>query len=179
MHSNKDPKLEERIHLLHSELGIPEDYAVRHALEPCLECRSLTSIGPDMFDREQRLTPPAAKAWRKMQAAAINDGIELLVVSAYRSIEYQAGIIRRKLSNGLDITEILSVSAAPGYSEHHTGRALDITTPGVEPLEECFESTPAFAWLQKSAAGFGFHMSFPRNNPHGLYYEPWHWCWGP
>lgn len=119
----------------------------------------------------------AARAWADMQAAAANDSIELQLVSAYRSIDYQAGIIKRKLDAGQSIADILAVSAAPGYSEHHTGRALDLTTPGYEPLEERFEESPAFEWLGKSANSFGFRMSFPRNNPHSLCYEPWHWCW--
>lgn len=130
-----------------------------------------------MFGREQRLAPGAAEAWGEMKAASAADGIELLVVSAFRSIDYQAAIIRRKLECGDDMARILSVSAAPGFSEHHSGRALDLATPGYEPLEEDFEDSPAFAWLQASAGGFGFRMSFPRDNPHGLCFEPWHWCW--
>lgn len=71
--------------------------------------------------------------------------------------------------------EILNVNAAPGYSEHHGGRALDIGTPGEPPAEESFEHTPAFAWLTRHAGDFGFVMSYPRGNPHGIVYEPWHW----
>ena len=46
----------------------------------------------------------------------------------------------------------------------------------VNCLEESFELTPAFAWLELNAADFSFTMSFPRNNDNGLLYEPWHWC---
>jgi D-alanyl-D-alanine carboxypeptidase len=101
----------------------------------------------------------------------------LQVVSAYRSTEYQLGILRRKLERGQTIEEILRVSAAPGYSEHHSGRALDITTPGFAALEEEFEQSPAFAWLGANAARFGFRLSYPRGNRHGIAFEPWHWCW--
>ena len=162
---------------LQKELGIPESYAAVHKLQPYMECTDLVSIGSDIFDRNQRMTPAAAQAWLLMQSAAANDGVELQVVSAYRSIEYQAGIIRKKLFAGQEIQTILEVSAAPGYSEHHSGRALDISTPGYKPLEEEFENSNAFRWLQSSAARFGFKMSFARNNPHQLAYEPWHWCW--
>jgi D-alanyl-D-alanine carboxypeptidase len=112
-----------------------------------------------------------------MKDAAAAGGIELQAVSAFRSVEYQAGIISRKLDAGQSMAQILKVSAAPGYSEHHSGRALDISTPGFEPLEEAFENSPAFEWLQESAGDYGFALSFPRNNQHGLAYEPWHWCW--
>ena len=73
--------------------------------------------------------------------------------------------------------EILEVSAAPGYSEHHSGRAIDLTAPGYAALEEEFENSPSFAWLRRNARRFGFALSYPRKNRHGIAYEPWHWCW--
>ena len=73
------------------------------------------------------------------------------------------------------VQEILSVNAPPGYSEHHTGQAIDITTPGYEPVEEVFETSPAFAWLSREAGRFGFSMPYTRENPYGIVYEPWHW----
>ena len=112
-----------------------------------------------------------------MQAAAAAEGIRLQVVSAFRPVDYQVALIRKKLEAGSCLQDILKVSAAPGYSEHHSGRALDITTDGFEPLQEAFETSAAFAWLRRSADGFGFALSYPRNNRHGLAYEPWHWCW--
>ena len=112
-----------------------------------------------------------------MRDAAANDRIALQVVSAFRSAEYQLGIIQRKLERGQSIDEILRVSAAPGYSEHHSGRVVDLTTPGYAALEEEFENSPAFGWLHEHAPRFGFTLSYPRDNPHGIAYEPWHWCW--
>jgi D-alanyl-D-alanine carboxypeptidase len=142
-----------------------------------MEARQLVSIGHDIYQREQRMIPDAAKAWRSMVESAAADKIVLQAVSAYRSVDYQAGIIRKKLDKGQPVEEILRVSAAPGFSEHHTGRAIDITTPGSEVLEEEFEESDAFAWLTEHAGKYGFHLSFPRNNPHGVAYEPWHWAW--
>ena len=72
---------------------------------------------------------------------------------------------------------ILKVSAAPGYSEHHSGCAIDVTTPGYKALEEPFETSPAFKWLSDNAEKFDFSLSYPQNNPHGVAYEPWHWAW--
>jgi D-alanyl-D-alanine carboxypeptidase len=71
---------------------------------------------------------------------------------------------------------VLSVTAPPGYSEHHTGRAVDVATPGSPVLETTFEQTRAFSWLQKHANNFGFYLSFPQGNASGYQYEPWHWC---
>jgi D-alanyl-D-alanine carboxypeptidase len=166
-----------RIAALHELLGIPPDYARTRCLPVQAEARKLVSIGPDIYEREQCLTPQAAAAWCGMKDSACADDIELQVVSAYRSVEHQEGILRRKLEKGDAIDDILCVSAAPGFSEHHSGRALDLTTPGFPVLEEEFEHSEAFAWLIENAAGFGFHLSFPRDNPHGVIYEPWHWAW--
>jgi len=158
-------------------LGVPRDYGRTRSLRRVPEPRRLVAIGNDTQGRPQLLAPSAARAWTRMVAAATHDGVVLQVVSAYRSTEYQLGILQRKLERGQPIEEILRVSAAPGYSEHHSGRALDITTPGFTALEEEFEQSPAFAWLGANAARFGFRLSYPRGNRHGIAFEPWNWCW--
>ena len=114
-----------------------------------------------------------------MRLHAARDGIALDAISGFRSHAYQLGIFERKLARGQSVPQILQVNAAPGFSEHHSGHALDIGTPGDAPAEETFEATAAFAWLQANAGTHGFHLSYPRDNPHGIVYEPWHWCWKP
>lgn len=158
-------------------LGIPRDYGRSRRLRAYVEPTRLVSIGADIHGRLQWLQPRAARALGRMRAAARDAGVELQFVSAFRSIAYQLGIIERKLARGQSLDEILRVSAAPGYSEHHTGRCVDLTTPGFPDLEESFEASPAFAWLSRHAARFRFALSYPRGNPHGIAYEPWHWCW--
>jgi D-alanyl-D-alanine carboxypeptidase len=158
-------------------LGVPRDYGRARDLARVREPKRLGFIGYDTQNRPQWLSPRAARAWTRMRDAAARDGVELQIVSAFRSVEHQLGILKRKLERGLDIVEILRVSAAPGYSEHHSGRALDITTPGCAALEEEFERSSAFAWLSANAQRFDFRLSYPRGNPHGIAYEPWHWCW--
>ena len=129
-----------------------------------------------LVGRMQRLTPRAADKWQAMVTAAADDGVTLMIVSGFRSYEYQASLIRKKINAGQRITDILCVNAAPGHSEHHTGLAVDIATPGSRPLTEEFEDSEAYRWLGANAAGFGFSMSFPRDNPLGIIYEPWHWA---
>lgn len=169
----------QRLQQIHLALGIPERYAQDTVLCLCEEPAELVPTELDYHGREQRLTPAACDAWQAMKAAAAQEGVTLFLVSAFRSVDYQSQLIRRKLDAGRDIAQILCVNAAPGYSEHHTGRAIDIGTPESPDLEETFESTPAFAWLQAHAQEFGFHLSFPRGNTTGISYEPWHWCFSP
>jgi D-alanyl-D-alanine carboxypeptidase len=158
-------------------LGIPLDYGRVRGLSVVREPRTLAFIGDDIHARAQWLAPRAAQAFLRMREAASIAGIELQIVSAFRSAGYQFGILKRKLEHGLSMDDILRVSAAPGYSEHHSGRAVDLTTPGFAVLEEEFEHSPAFAWLHVQAQRFGFRLSYPRDNPHRIAYEPWHWCW--
>ena len=145
------------------------------------DCRSspnptwLALAGFDRYRRPLWLHVDAARAWSHMREAALRDDVVLEAISGYRSHDYQLGIFERKLARGLTVDEILTVNAAPGYSEHHSGLALDIGAPDEPPAEESFEHTRAFAWLREHAGGFGFVMSYPRDNPHGIVYEPWHW----
>lgn len=158
-------------------LGVPRDYGHRHQLRIVREPGELTCIGIDIHGRHQWMSLPAARAWLRMRDSAAREGIELQIVSAFRSAAYQLGIIERKLQRGQSMDEILRVSAAPGYSEHHSGRVVDITTPGHAALEESFDQSAAFAWLKANASRFGFALSYPPGNRHGIAYEPWHWCW--
>jgi zinc D-Ala-D-Ala carboxypeptidase len=163
---------------LNQSLGIPRDYAAKRGLRPQREARTLVSVGPAPDDGQiLRLAPPAAAAWRRMRAAAANDGIVLLPLSAFRSVARQTAIIRAKLAAGQTIEKILALVAAPGFSEHHSGRALDIGSPEHIEIDEHFARTAAFRWLRRHAIKFGFHLSYPRGNRHGIAYEPWHWCW--
>ncbi len=156
-------------------LGIPATYGTDRRLPPQAEAATLVTARTLKDGRELKLEPETARAWAQMAAAAGDGGIVLLLISGFRSVAHQRGIFDRKLAEGRSLAEILAVNAAPGFSEHHTGRAVDIGTPGCEPLSEAFEQTAAFQWLRRHAGDFGFQLSYPRGNPHGVIYEPWHW----
>jgi D-alanyl-D-alanine carboxypeptidase len=164
---------------LWTELGIPADYAATRRLPVQAEARRLVSAGRHPNGRRIRLAPGAAAAWTRLRAAAARDGIVLVPISGFRSVARQASIIRRKLAAGHSLGHILRFVAAPGCSEHHTGRALDLAGRARRTLDGTFARTAAYRWLQRHAARFGFHLSYPRDNPHGIGYEPWHWSWRP
>lgn len=175
---SEDPALP--LHIVLASLGIVADDLAARGLTPCAEATALEVVQVDPGGREHRLTPETAAVWRAMRDAAAAEGVSIRVVSAFRSVERQAEIVRAKLERGDAIDDILCVSAAPGYSEHHSGLAVDIGTDDSPPLETAFESTPAFAWLSANAGRFGFVLSYPADNAHGYLYEPWHWCFkGP
>ncbi|QSX77124.1 M15 family metallopeptidase [Agrilutibacter solisilvae] len=165
----------DRLHDRLDALGLDDSYGQRTGLSLVAEPIALTLAGFDRYRRPLWLTAGAARGWRSLHSAAAREGVALDAISGYRSHDYQLGIFERKRARGLGVEEILTVNAAPGYSEHHSGRAIDIGTLDEPPAEESFEHTPAFAWLRENALGFGFVMSYPRENPHGIVYEPWHW----
>jgi zinc D-Ala-D-Ala carboxypeptidase len=165
--------------LLLASLGIPDALLARKALPFHPDARDLALAESAVDGRAHLLIPEAAAAWQAMKEAARNDGVLIEIVSAFRDIHEQAQIIRDKQARGMAIETILTLSAPPGYSEHHTGRAVDINTPGCEAREEPFEDTDAFRWLVRHAGRYGFALSYPRGNALGFIYEPWHWFYLP
>jgi zinc D-Ala-D-Ala carboxypeptidase len=169
-----------KVRALNQRLGIDACYGAKHQLALQREAKLLTLCGLDGLRREFWLAPQAALAWRALKAAALADGVRLVEISGFRSVEYQAGLILGKLRRGQTIAEILKVSAAPGFSEHHTGRAVDVCDSDELAnrsfLTEAFELTESYAWLVQNASRYGFTQSFGRDNRRGIAYEPWHWC---
>jgi D-alanyl-D-alanine carboxypeptidase len=165
-----------QVRQIHQALKIPDNYAIDKKIPLHIESISLVEIKDTNTTKTHKLTAPAAKMWSKMNDAAKSDGINLIMISSFRSIDHQRALIERKLENGQTILEALTILAPPGYSEHHSGRAIDLTTDDCPPCVEKFETTDAFNWLQKTAHHFKFSLSYPRNNPYGFIYEPWHWA---
>jgi zinc D-Ala-D-Ala carboxypeptidase len=165
-----------RVAVALDELAISPALIAQRALQICREPAALVIAETDAEGREHLLVPAAAAAWRRLSEDAGAEGVVLHIASAFRTVDRQAEIIRRKLERGLSLEQILCVSAPPGYSEHHSGRAVDVCTPGCPLLEPEFERTEAFGWLSSHARRYGFVLSFPPGNRHGYSYEPWHWC---
>lgn len=136
------------------------------------------SLVPIVADGSIRLRAAAAARFQEMVAAARADGISLVPLSGYRSVQEQQYLFFGiKAERGQRAEERATVSAPPGYSEHHTGYAIDIgdgTRPNAH-LQESFERTAAFRWLRDNAAFYGFELTFERDNSAGVSYEPWHW----
>ena len=113
----------------------------------------------------------------KMREEARKDGIYLVFLSGYRSINLQNDIFYSlKSIRNQEASERARVSAPPGYSEHSTGFAIDIgdATQRETDFETEFQNTDAFSWLRKNAAKYHFKLSFNKNNKY-IDYEPWHW----
>lgn len=125
-----------------------------------------------------KMRTPAARAFKEMVAAANAEGVILNPLSGFRSLQEQQQVyFDVKAERAQTPEQRALVSAPPGYSEHHTGYAIDIgdgTVPAVN-LSPDFDKTPAYRWLAANATRFNFELSFPQGNKQGVTYEPWHW----
>jgi D-alanyl-D-alanine carboxypeptidase len=161
-------------------LPVPEDIVPDDTLLGHLpyEEAPADSLAPVVADGSILLRQAAAERFLSLVAAAAAEGVLIEPVSGFRSIEDQEYLFFEvKAERGQVATTRAEVSAPPGYSEHHTGYAIDIVD-GSRPdigLVEAFETTDAFRWMQANAAFYSFELSFPRDNPQGISYEPWHW----
>ena len=151
----------------------PDGRLLGHYPYPEASSEDLVSVYPGF-----EIHKDTYEALQLMRSAAAADGIDLVLLSGYRSIDLQRQIFYGTKSARNQIAlERAKVSAPPGYSEHSTGYAIDLgdSTMRETDFEEDFAFTPAFRWLEKNAAKYHFVLSFPKGNPQKVSYEPWHW----
>lgn len=162
---------------IHQQLGITSKHLELNqlSLQKQPDIKHLEIVDIDFEGKPFLLISPAAKAWLQMREEALQKDIFLMPFSGFRSYLYQKSLIEKHLKNGRVLEDILTHIAIPGFSEHHSGRAIDIHAKDKPLLEEEFENTVEFKWLIENAAQFGFRLSYPRSNSYGIIYEPWHW----
>lgn len=135
------------------------------------------TYGTGADQRTESLDQDAAAAFTKMVAAAAVEGVRIIPISGFRTVADQEKLFQRQIRRQGIEAAAAQLSAPPGYSEHHTGYAIDVgdgTQPSAD-LKFAFEETTAYQWMQQNAGRFGFELSFPRDNPQGVSFEPWHW----
>lgn len=137
--------------------------------------------------REYYLDSRAAEYMKQMIKAAEEDGIQLVVMSAYRSVEYQQNNFDKSVQDRIDnrgmtyeeaYADTLKEVQLPGYSEHNAGVAADIMSNEETSMEDDrFKNTKAYEWLRENAADYGFILRYPENKEDitGIIYEPWHY----
>ena len=155
--------------LANAENPLPQDWSIQ------------TEEVQNGYEMDKR----AAPAMREMIQAAKEDGVELMLCSAYRSVEKQQQLFARSqqayMAQGMSEEEAYAKTATetaiPGTSEHQTGLAADIVTPTYQMLDAGFADTPAGQWLSEHAAEYGFVLRYPQDKQEvtGIIYESWHY----
>lgn len=134
----------------------------------------LTQIDPEYVwpDKDVYLRAEVNRELEKLMEDAEDDGIELSVVSAYRSFDTQ-----NVLKSNYSVTYGSGAnrfSADQGYSEHQLGTTVDFSSPEINGVLSGFNNTEAYKWLVDNAHKYGFVLSYPENNAFYIF-EPWHW----
>jgi len=117
----------------------------------------------ELFSGEILLRPHVATALQQMIADANKEGLtHFIVMSGYRTLAEQ-----QELYNDMGANYAMK----PGYSEHHTGLALDIGS-----TETTMDVAPEGAWLASNAWRYGFILRYPADKVAitGIEFEPWH-----
>lgn len=120
------------------------------------------------------LRADATNALNKLIDSARSNGLQLYIISGYRSYATQQAVYNSYAAkDGQAAAD--TYSARPGTSEHQTGWAADLGN-GTCDLEICFKNTPAGTWLASHAHEFGFIIRYPEGKQTitGYQYEPWH-----
>ncbi len=137
-------------------------------------------------DRDFSVDSRMADYIKRMIADAKDDGIDLAVASAHRTMEYQQynfdRSVQQRIDNGMTYDEAyadtLNEVALPGVSEHNAGLAVDILSGEYYSFDDDgFKNTKAYAWLSEHAAEYGFILRYPESKQDitGIIYEPWHY----
>ncbi len=167
---NQPYSLNNKVDLTKGNLILVNKYNFLENYEP----NNLVTLDQKFAYENRKALPEVNEAFISMYQDALKDNINLLVISAYRSYDYQAKLYANYVTTyGTEYTD--KVSAQPGYSEHQTGLALDILTPNVTMTE--FQNTKAYLWLKDNSYKYGFILRYPKNKEDltGFIFEPWHY----
>lgn len=157
--------------LVNKEFALPDHYAPEDLVRPKVPF----SFG-DIDIEKSYMRKEAADHLELLFNAAEQAGIEIFAVSGYRSYERQVDVFAAK-ANQVGEQAAATVVAVPGFSEHQTGLAMDISSRSINlELIEKFEETKEGKWLAENAHKFGFILRYPKGKEEitGYQYEPWH-----
>lgn len=123
---------------------------------------------------QSKLESTVYEAYLKMWEDASKEGLYLYIRSPYRSYTTQNSLYEKYASQD-GYEEADTYSARPGYSEHQTGLAFDVTTKST--TLGTFETTKEFTWMKENAYKYGFILRYPKGkeNITGYVYESWHY----
>ncbi len=159
-------KLDKELLQKYSKVYFLNEHYIPKRIETIDSKYVLTGRNPQQFHAD------AMEFLEDMFDDAKEDGIDLRVVSSYRSFATQAIVkANHKVLYGSGANQF---SADQGYSEHQLGTTMDISTTKLGANFDNIAAEPAYTWLQENAYRYGFILSYPKNNKYYIF-EPWHW----
>lgn len=127
------------------------------------------------YGDKKKIRSEVYEAFKRMWEDAHNDGIYLIIVSAYRDYESQVEVYK-DYENQKGTSYADSIAARPGYSEHQTGLSLDIYSKD-STVASTFKNSKAYEWLINNSYKYGFILRYPEGKKKitGFSYESWHY----
>lgn len=148
---------------------LPEDWEEKLEIESCVN-----TVG-NTVEVEKK----AYDAYLKLKADLEDEGIYVDLDSAYRSVAEQQRIMDDFIEQ-YGIEYATKTVATPGYSEHHTGLALDlyliIDGVDVDENEDMIQYVDIWATIHEKLPQYGFILRYLDGKEYitGYGYEPWH-----
>ena len=148
-------------------------------LDPSYKAEDLEPIKYYAADRNKYtrfMRAEAAEAFHRLVETAAEEGIDIVMTTAFRSYEFQQILWDNYVAQKGE-EEANKTSARPGESEHQTGLAVDLSTSEIDYRNSSdFADTAAGRWVAENAHKFGFILRFPEDKTDitGYSYEPWH-----
>ena len=142
-------------------------------LDDTYEPNDLEKISAECSTDEGYLRKEAKEAFEDLCAASIEDNQSVLASSAYRSYDDQKTVWDTYM-NLYGSSYTYGYVAKPGYSEHQTGLAVDVSS-GTFP-DSKFAYTSDYTWVINNAYKYGFILRYGegKENITGYNSEPWH-----
>lgn len=162
--------------IVNSKNPLPDDYDVTLN----------TTVVYENEWREYYFDSRAAEYLETMLKDAAEEGVDLLLISTYRTMQYQKQnfdkSVQDRVNGGMTYEEAYADTlmnvALPGMSDHNAGLGADIMTTNYTSMDDAgFEDTEAFKWLKENAKNYGFILRYPKDKFEytGIIYEPWHY----
>jgi D-alanyl-D-alanine carboxypeptidase len=110
-----------------------------------------------------------------MYQAAATAGVPISVTSSFRSYSNQVATYNNWVKVNGSTASADTVSARPGYSEHQTGFAMDLSAGNCSL--ECFLNSAQYTWLTAHSAEYGWIQRYPigLESVTGYSSEAWHY----
>lgn len=146
---------------------LPDDYEAKLSLVTVKNC----------FGKEFQVEKETCENFSALREDLLQSGIQIELESAYRSVARQKELIEElRATEGDDYVK--NYAAVPGYSEHHTGLALDVTVVenGKATNDVYGKWETPYQKMHRKLAEHGFILRYPpgKTAVTGYAYESWH-----
>lgn len=145
-----------------------------HALDKSYEAPDIVEVSLSYSYNGNKLNKDAYEAFKLLSNDAKNEGYTILILSSYRTYNYQDKLWNERKDN-FGIRKADAYAARAGSSEHETGYAIDVAD--YYDTNDSFKETEAYQWMLNNSYKYGYILRYPEGKEEitGYSYESWHY----